>query len=177
MYRVWHCRLHAMATICVVLNLYTDVCGRLHREYSRRHQGFAAFTAYQEQHHQLSVHYASFSICSFAIQWQNSWRRHQESHHGNVYHLHHYLHNRIISFDLTGLDKVTAMGSAATAMGNIGPGLNLTGPASNYFGVSVSAKWILSALMLIGRLELFTVYMLFAKSFGRGNPTRLPLLA
>lgn len=66
---------------------------------------------------------------------------------------------------LTGLDKVTAMGSAATAMGNIGPGLNLTGPASNYFGVSLSAKWILSALMLIGRLELFTVYMLFAKSF------------
>lgn len=65
----------------------------------------------------------------------------------------------------TGLDKLTAMGSTATAMGNIGPGLNLTGPASNYFSVSISAKWILSALMLVGRLELFTVFMLFSKAF------------
>jgi len=66
---------------------------------------------------------------------------------------------------LTGLDKTTAMGSAATAMANIGPGLNLTGPASNFFGVSSEAKWILSALMLVGRLELLSVYMLFARSF------------
>lgn len=66
---------------------------------------------------------------------------------------------------ISGLDKISAMGSAATAMGGIGPGLNLTGPASNFANVSIAGKWILSALMLIGRLELFTVYVLFLKAF------------
>lgn len=66
---------------------------------------------------------------------------------------------------ISGLDKLSAMGSVVTAMGNIGPGLNLTGPALNFANVNIAGKWILSALMLIGRLELFTVYILFMKAF------------
>ncbi|MDP2424273.1 MAG: TrkH family potassium uptake protein [Bacteroidales bacterium] len=68
---------------------------------------------------------------------------------------------------MTGSDKITAMGSVVSCMGNIGPGLAATGPASNYFLMSVAGKWILSALMLIGRLELLTVYVLFTRSFWR----------
>ncbi len=64
-----------------------------------------------------------------------------------------------------GLDKISAMGSVASCMGGIGPGLGSTGPSLNYAEVSVAGKWILSALMLIGRLELLTVYVLFMKKF------------
>ncbi len=66
---------------------------------------------------------------------------------------------------ITGLDKISAMGSVATSMGNIGPGLKITGPASNFSTVSIAGKWILSALMLIGRLELFTVMIIFSRAF------------
>ncbi len=68
---------------------------------------------------------------------------------------------------VAGSDSITAMGSVVSCMGNIGPGLANTGPASNYYEVSVAGKWILSALMLIGRLELLTVYVLFTRFFWR----------
>lgn len=69
---------------------------------------------------------------------------------------------------LTGLDMVTAVSGAASALGNIGPGLGPEiGPAGNFSGLNDSAKWILSAAMLIGRLELMAVFVLFTAVFWR----------
>jgi trk system potassium uptake protein TrkH len=69
---------------------------------------------------------------------------------------------------LTGLDVITSVSGAAAALGNIGPGLGDTiGPAGNYSGINDTAKWILSAAMLIGRLELIAVLVLFTAAFWR----------
>lgn len=69
---------------------------------------------------------------------------------------------------LTGLDVITAVSGAATALGNIGPGLGPEiGPAGNFAGLNDTAKWILSAAMLIGRLELMAVFVLFTATFWR----------
>lgn len=66
----------------------------------------------------------------------------------------------------TGLDLVTSLSSAAQAIGNVGPGLGDTvGPAGNFATVPDSAKWILALAMLLGRLELFTVLVLFQTEF------------
>ena len=59
----------------------------------------------------------------------------------------------------------TAMGSVATTLGNVGPGLGSVGPMDNFYHMPVFGKWYLSFLMLIGRLELFTVLILFTPSF------------
>lgn len=66
---------------------------------------------------------------------------------------------------LTGLDLTTAAGSAAACIANIGPGLNQTGPVSNFSNIPELAKWILSAVMILGRLELFSVFVLLSPSF------------
>ena len=69
---------------------------------------------------------------------------------------------------LLGLDLTTALSGAATALANVGPGLGATiGPAGNFSTLSDPAKWVLSLAMLMGRLELFTVLVLFAPSFWR----------
>ncbi len=60
-----------------------------------------------------------------------------------------------------GLDLVSAISSVAATLGNIGPGLGIVGPMDNYAAVPWAGKWILSLCMLLGRLELFTVLMLF----------------
>ncbi len=74
-----------------------------------------------------------------------------------------------ILLGLTGLDFITSVSGAATALGNIGPGLGAEiGPAGNFAGLNDSAKWILSAAMLIGRLELMAVFILFTAAFWRG---------
>lgn len=65
----------------------------------------------------------------------------------------------LISF--TGMELDTALGAVATCLGNIGPGLGEVGPVDNFASVSPFGKWILAFLMLMGRLELFTVLMLF----------------
>jgi trk system potassium uptake protein TrkH len=70
---------------------------------------------------------------------------------------------------LTGLDFVTSVSGAATAIGNIGPGLGDTiGPSGNFSSLNDTAKWILSAAMLLGRLELIVVLVLFTAAFWRG---------
>ncbi|HHS88889.1 MAG TPA: TrkH family potassium uptake protein, partial [Rhodobacteraceae bacterium] len=70
---------------------------------------------------------------------------------------------------LTGLDFITSVSGAATAIANIGPGLGpIIGPAGNFAPLNETAKWILVAAMLVGRLELLTVYVLFTRSFWRG---------
>jgi len=65
----------------------------------------------------------------------------------------------------TGVDFMSAIGAAATCLGNIGPGLGTVGPVNNFSHLPDVAKWILSFLMLVGRLELFTVLMLFTPFF------------
>ncbi len=66
----------------------------------------------------------------------------------------------------TGLDLITSLSSAAQAIGNVGPGLGDTvGPAGNFATLPDTAKWILSLAMLLGRLELFTVLVLFQTEF------------
>jgi trk system potassium uptake protein TrkH len=66
---------------------------------------------------------------------------------------------------LLGIDFITAVGAVATCIGNIGPGMGTVGPVSNFAGLPDLAKWILSFLMLVGRLELFTVLVLFSSAF------------
>jgi trk system potassium uptake protein TrkH len=69
---------------------------------------------------------------------------------------------------MLGLDYLTAMSASVTALANVGPGLGKTiGPAGNFSTVPESAKWLLSAAMLLGRLELFTVLVLFSPGFWR----------
>lgn len=66
-----------------------------------------------------------------------------------------------------GLDLDTSLGSVATSLGNIGPGFGLVGPTSDFSHIPAFGKWFLSLLMLIGRLELFTVIILFSRDFWR----------
>ncbi|MEM7490657.1 MAG: TrkH family potassium uptake protein, partial [Pseudomonadota bacterium] len=67
---------------------------------------------------------------------------------------------------LTGLDLVTSVSGAATAIANVGPGLGpIIGPSGNFAALNDAAKWLLSAAMLIGRLELVVVLVLFTRRF------------
>lgn len=66
-----------------------------------------------------------------------------------------------------GLDLVTATSAVAASIGNIGPGLGEVGPAANYAGLPALAKWMLSSLMIVGRLEIFPVLVLFTKDLWR----------
>ncbi|MCE2510937.1 MAG: TrkH family potassium uptake protein, partial [Alphaproteobacteria bacterium] len=69
---------------------------------------------------------------------------------------------------LLGVDFLTAVSGAATAITNVGPGLgNLIGPDGNFAYLPDTAKWLLAAGMLLGRLELFTVLVLFVPGFWR----------
>lgn len=69
---------------------------------------------------------------------------------------------------LCGLDLVTALTGAATAISNVGPGLGeIIGPSGNFSTLPASAKWILSLAMLLGRLELITVFVLLSRRFWR----------
>jgi len=66
---------------------------------------------------------------------------------------------------INGSDPVTSASSVATCMAGIGPGLGTVGPMSNYSGIPGLSKIVLSLLMIIGRLEIVTVFILFGKSF------------
>lgn len=66
-----------------------------------------------------------------------------------------------------GLDLVTATSAVAASIGNIGPGLGEVGPAANYAGLPGLAKWLLSSLMIVGRLEIFPVLVLFTRDLWR----------
>lgn len=66
-----------------------------------------------------------------------------------------------------GLDFITAFSSAATAIANVGPALGETGPASTFEKIPDGAKWLMAGGMLLGRLELFTVIVLFTRAFWR----------
>jgi trk system potassium uptake protein TrkH len=66
---------------------------------------------------------------------------------------------------LVGLDILSAAGSVAATLGNVGPGIGSVGPFDNYGHIPTLGKWILTACMLIGRLEIFTVFVLFSSAF------------
>ena len=73
------------------------------------------------------------------------------------------------SFFLTTLniDLKSSMGVAASALGNIGPALGEFGPTDNYALLPGVGKWLLTFCMLLGRLEIFTVVVLFSRTFRR----------
>jgi len=66
---------------------------------------------------------------------------------------------------LTGVDPVTASSSVATCMAAIGPGLGSVGPNGSFANIPELSKIILSLLMIIGRLEILTVFAIFTKTF------------
>ncbi len=68
---------------------------------------------------------------------------------------------------LLGLDILTAFGAATSCVGNVGPAFGALGPTETYAIVPAAGKWVLALLMMAGRLEIFTVLVLFAPGFWR----------
>lgn len=66
---------------------------------------------------------------------------------------------------VTGVDPVTASSSVATCMAGIGPGLGTVGPMSNFAHMPEISKVVLSLLMIVGRLEIVTVFTIFTRTF------------
>ena len=71
----------------------------------------------------------------------------------------------MLCYSLLGADVDTALGSSISMLSNVGPATGSTGPASNFAHVPAAGKWLMSAYMLIGRLEIFTILFLFMPSF------------
>lgn len=69
----------------------------------------------------------------------------------------------------TGMDMVTSAGAVAACLGNVGPAIGGVGPMDNFSDLPSMAKWILSFLMIMGRLELFTFLVLFTPFYWRNN--------
>lgn len=63
------------------------------------------------------------------------------------------------------LDIQSAIGASASAIGNIGPGFGAFGPTDNFALLHPIGKWLLSFCMLLGRLEIFTIMVLFSRTF------------
>lgn len=73
-----------------------------------------------------------------------------------------------LGLSLLGLDTITAFSAAGTAIANVGPGLgDIVGPSGTFAPLPDSAKWLMSIGMLLGRLELFTVLVMFTPGFWR----------
>ena len=73
-----------------------------------------------------------------------------------------------IALALLGLDPVSAISGSAASLSNIGPGLGpVIGPVGTYAPLPDAAKWVCSCLMLVGRLELMTAYVLLTAGFWR----------
>tara|TARA_Y100000766_G_C18873463_1_gene589516 strand:- start:225 stop:1643 length:1419 start_codon:yes stop_codon:yes gene_type:complete len=70
-----------------------------------------------------------------------------------------------IVFALLGLDFESALGVSASSLGNVGPSIGSFGPMNTFFELPILAKWWSSFLMLLGRLELFTVLIVFTPYF------------
>ncbi|GAB4371352.1 MAG: TrkH family potassium uptake protein [Calditrichia bacterium] len=71
----------------------------------------------------------------------------------------------VLAMSAIGLDIISAFGAVAATLGNIGPGLGSVGPTDNYANIPLLGKWILTFFMLTGRLEIYTVLILFSPSF------------
>jgi len=66
---------------------------------------------------------------------------------------------------LLGLDHVTSLTAVIASLSNIGPGLGAVGPTDNYAAIPTLGKWVLSFLMIIGRLEIYTVLVLVTRTY------------
>ena len=81
-----------------------------------------------------------------------------------IYVLLFILSSVILSF--LGADFLTALSASASAISNVGPGIGeVIGPNGNYETINEIGKWVLALTMLIGRLEIFTILVLFSKNF------------
>lgn len=67
----------------------------------------------------------------------------------------------------TGLEPFDAMSAVAATLGNIGPGFGVVGPTTTFAGVSLLGKTVLTICMLLGRLEFFTLLIIFRPEFWR----------
>ncbi len=67
----------------------------------------------------------------------------------------------------TGLDAISAITAVLACINNMGPGLGLVGPSANYSVLSEFQTWVCTLTMLLGRLELFTMLVLFTPAFWR----------
>ena len=67
----------------------------------------------------------------------------------------------------SGLDTITAFSAAAASLNNLGPGLNQVGPATTYAALTDFQTWVCTFAMLLGRLELFTLLIIFTPAFWR----------
>lgn len=74
-----------------------------------------------------------------------------------------------LTLSLMGYDLLTSLGAVATCLANVGPGIGRVGPTDNFAFFSAEAKIFLSFIMLLGRLELFTILILFTPFFWRAN--------
>ena len=72
-----------------------------------------------------------------------------------------------VFFTVTGMSFDESLGAAVTAISNAGPGLGDVGPSSSFSDIPTISKWYMALLMLVGRLELFTVLILFTPGFWR----------
>ena len=65
----------------------------------------------------------------------------------------------------SGIDFNTALGASAATLGNVGTGIGLVGPSGSYVAFPIAIKWFLMLLMLLGRVELFSLITLFSRGF------------
>ena len=72
-----------------------------------------------------------------------------------------------LTLSSTGLDFIASITASASSLGNVGPGMGSIGPSCNWGHLTDLAKWLTSFCMLLGRLEIFTVMVLFSRSFWR----------
>jgi trk system potassium uptake protein TrkH len=75
----------------------------------------------------------------------------------------------VLTFALlaTGLDLVSAFAAAVGSVNNLGPGLGTVGPSTTFQALTDAQTWICTFAMLIGRLEIFSVLVLFTATFWR----------
>jgi trk system potassium uptake protein TrkH len=64
-----------------------------------------------------------------------------------------------------GVDIMTAFSASAATMGNVGPGFGLVGSVSNFSQIPELGKWILTGDMLLGRLEIYGIFLFFLMKF------------
>jgi trk system potassium uptake protein TrkH len=75
----------------------------------------------------------------------------------------------VVALTAAGMSLEEGAISFLTCFSNYGPGSGITGPSGNFQAIPNAAKWLLSFDMLVGRLEIFTVLLLFTPSFWRAK--------
>jgi trk system potassium uptake protein TrkH len=75
----------------------------------------------------------------------------------------------VVLISISEPDLFTSMSAVAATLGNVGPGFGSVGPTMSFTSQTQFAKWVYSFLMLCGRLELYTVLVLFSRAFWRGG--------